>query len=483
MRGSKYLLKNIGLLTISSFGTKLLSFFLVPLYTYVLSTEEYGIYDVLNTTVLVLIPVLTLNITDAVLRFPLDKTSDKKAIFSIGIKYFIVGLIPVCLVVITNQFFTFIPVLKTYSLSFVLLYASTAINGIMTAYARGIDRVLDLSISGIVCSAVIIVLNIVLLLVVKCGLTGYFIANIAGIAIQAIYLFISTKAWKKLRLSEIDTFLEHDMLAYSKPLMANTLAWWVNNFSARYVVIWFCGLAENGIFSVAYKIPSILNIFQTIFSQAWTLSATQDFDPKDRHGFFAKTYGYYNFGMTTICSLLIVGDRFMASFLYAKNFYVAWATVPFLLISIVFGALSGYVGGVFSAVKDSKKIALSTVIGAVVNILLDFVLVYEFKSVGAAIANMVSYWLVWFIRIRQLRSFMTIRINLKRDYFAYLILMVQSILLLFFVKESVPLYLSEIGLFLLLIVLFHSEAMQLLKKALHFIRLEKAMKHARLRKG
>ena len=226
-----------------------------------------------------------------------------------------------------------------------------------------------------------------------------------------------------------------------------------------------------------------MNIFQTIFSQAWTLSATQDFDPKDRHGFFAKTYGYYNFGMTTICSLLIVGDRFMASFLYAKNFYVAWATVPFLLISIVFGALSGYVGGVFSAVKDSKKIALSTVIGAVVNILLDFVLVYEFKSVGAAIANMVSYWLVWFIRIRQLRSFMTIRINLKRDYFAYLILMVQSILLLFFVEESVPLYLSEIGLFLLLIVLFHSEAMQLLKKALHFIRLEKAMKHARLRKG
>ena len=61
----KYLLKNIGLLTLSSFTTKLLSFFLVPLYTNVLSTTEYGTYDMFNTTIGVLLPILTLNIQES----------------------------------------------------------------------------------------------------------------------------------------------------------------------------------------------------------------------------------------------------------------------------------------------------------------------------------------------------------------------------------------------------------------------------------
>ncbi|PJM76397.1 lipopolysaccharide biosynthesis protein [Bifidobacterium felsineum] len=481
MRGSKYLLKNIGLLTISSFGTKLLSFFLVPLYTYMLSTTEYGTYDLFNTTVAVLIPLLTLNISDAVLRFPLDKHSDAKAILTVGLKYFLIGLAPVVFVTLVNQFFTLIPVLKAYSALFVFLYAATALNGIMSSYARGIDHVFDLSVSGIVCSLTIIVLNILLLVVVNWGITGYFIANIAGIAIQAIYLFISTQAWKGLHLPANNSSLEHEMLVYSKPLMANALAWWVNNFSARYVVIWLCGLAENGIFSVAYKIPSILNIFQTIFGQAWTLSATQDFDPEDRHGFFARTYGYYNFGMTVICSLLIAGDRLMARLLYAKDFYIAWMSVPFLLISIVFGALSGYAGGVFSAVKDAKKIASSTVIGAAVNIILDFFLVFAFKSVGAAIANMVSYWLVWFIRMRQLRQFMTIRINFARDNIAYLILLIQSSLLLAFRQENLGLYASETVLFLLILALFYKEGIRLARKLIgaftHFAPTRQKGKH------
>lgn len=73
MNKYKYLFKNIGLLTLSSFATKLLSFFLVPLYTNILTTTEYGTYDLFNTTVGVLLPILTLNVQDAVMRFAMDR--------------------------------------------------------------------------------------------------------------------------------------------------------------------------------------------------------------------------------------------------------------------------------------------------------------------------------------------------------------------------------------------------------------------------
>lgn len=86
MNKYKYLFKNIGLLTLSNFATKLLSFFLVPLYTSVLTMGQYGTYDLFNTTIGVLIPILTLNILDAILRFGMDKAYDKDAIVTLGTK-------------------------------------------------------------------------------------------------------------------------------------------------------------------------------------------------------------------------------------------------------------------------------------------------------------------------------------------------------------------------------------------------------------
>lgn len=53
---------NTGLFAISSFGSKIISFLLLPLYTAVLSTGDYGTVDLINSTVGLLVPLLTLNI-------------------------------------------------------------------------------------------------------------------------------------------------------------------------------------------------------------------------------------------------------------------------------------------------------------------------------------------------------------------------------------------------------------------------------------
>lgn len=84
MKKYKYLLKNIGLLTVSNFASKILSFLLVPLYTSILTTKEYGVYDIFNTTVLLLIPIFTIDIVDAVLRFSLDDKVDNNDVYTIG---------------------------------------------------------------------------------------------------------------------------------------------------------------------------------------------------------------------------------------------------------------------------------------------------------------------------------------------------------------------------------------------------------------
>ena len=462
MAGYRSFAKNVGLLTLANFGTKILSFLLVPLYTSVLTTNEYGTYDIAVTTIGVLVPLLTQNVVDAVLRFSMDKNVDKGGVLSIGIKHFLISLVPVVLVLIANSVFGVSPVLVELSPLVLLLYVSQALSGIVLYYVRGINRFTDIAGSSVMCSALIIGCNIVFLVVFQWGLSGYFLANIVGPLLQCVYLLMRLKL-HGVNPFRVDKQLEHEMLIYSRPMMANSISWWVTNVSDRYVVTFFCGVAANGIYSVASKIPSILSIVQTVVGQAWTISAVEEFDPEDSNGFFSNMYAAYNCAMVVVCSFIIACNLLLARILYAKEFYAAWQYAPFLTISIVFGALAGYVGGVLAAVKDSKEFARSSVVGAVVNIALNILTVPFIGALGAAVATFVSYWVTWFMRVQKLKSYMRIRINIIRDYVSYALLVLQAVL--FFTPLSlVAVHSCEAVLVVIIVVLYRREVFAVLRK-------------------
>lgn len=460
--GYRYLFRNIGLLTLSSFSTKLLSFFLVPLYTSILTTTEYGTYDLFNATIGVLLPILTLNIQESVLRFSLDKKTSRESIVSISTKFLLISNAIVAVGLLINQIFQFSSTIADYSILFFLMFLIQSLSGIMTCYIRGIDRVADLSISSVITSIVTITCNIFFLVVFKWGLIGYFIANIAGPAVQCLYLIIRSHFLSDFKLQKFKTE-EKEMTSYSKPMIANSVAWWVNSVSDRYVVVFFCGLAENGVYSVAGKIPSILNIFQTIFGQAWTLSAIKDFDSDDKSGFFSNTYRAYNCLMTIICSGIILFDKIIAHFLYAKDFYVAWKYVPWLTIAILFGALSGYIGGFFSAVKDSKIFATSTIMGAAVNIVLNLIFTPLYGAVGAAVATAICYIVVWVFRYWQSKKYIKLRINIARDVITYILLCVQSVLIMI---DGLKMYAFVSGVFGVICLLYLKDIKLVVNKIL-----------------
>ncbi len=453
----KYLVKNIGLLSISQLGTKTIGFFLIPLYTNILTTEEYGIYDLYSTTISLLIPILTLNIMQSIMRFSLDKESDKQNIFSSGLDVFLKGMLVFIGIVLLNLQFNLFPIINQYLLIFILFYVTSAIQQMLVYFARGIDDVASVSVGGLIDSIVMLSLNVLFLVPLHMGLNGYFYSSIIGLAVCDLYIFMKTKAWRYIQFKECDPKLRKEMIAYATPLILNAIAWWVNNASDRYVIIALCGVAANGIYSVAYKIPNILSMFQNIFNQAWTLSAVKDYDYNDSNGFFTRMYNTYNSMMVLMCSALIVGDRIIAKLLYARDFYEAWKYAPFLLIAIVFGALSGYIGGIFSAVKDSKVYAQSTIVGAVINIVLNYALVYLFGPIGAAIATAVSFIVVWVIRYIRLKKYIRIRVPLLRDILTYIILFIQASVLLTSYRNLVLMYTLEIALLLLLVIAYRKE--------------------------
>ena len=97
MNRNKKLGINVVLMSISSFGSKLLTFFLVPLYTSYLTTAEYGVSDLITTTTSLLAPIFTATIGEAVLRYALEKDIDKYQVFRIGLFIHMVGFIALML--------------------------------------------------------------------------------------------------------------------------------------------------------------------------------------------------------------------------------------------------------------------------------------------------------------------------------------------------------------------------------------------------
>lgn len=437
----KYLFKNTGLLLVGNFASKVLVFLLVPFYTSILSTYEYGIYDLLFTTIQLLVPILTLNAVDAVIRFPIGASKEQQTTaFTFGVKCAIFSVFLSILGTIAAGCLSSNEIIRNYGLFFVILFAAYAINNIVCQFARGIDDVKGLAIAGVIGTISMVAFNILFLLFMKLGLVGYFWAMILSLAIPVLYLIIRDRLWIYIRISFFTCRLngfEKEMLRYCLPLMFINVSWYINNVADRYAITWLCGMADNGVYSVSYKLPAILNAIQVVFIQAWQLSAVKEYKDKNSAAFYNSVYNGCQFVMVVLCSSLILVTKPASRILFSNEFYEAWKYVPYLLIYIVFNTLSGTVGGIFSATKETKNLAYSSIVGAIVNIILNFVLVYTIGVLGAAVATLISSIIIWLLRMRALKSHLKLCIKFPVHIAQYFILIIQATVLIFMANTKI----------------------------------------------
>ena len=286
-------------------------------------------------------------------------------------------------------------------------------------------------------------------------------ANIISLSISVLYFYIHLKLYKINILDSVDNTIFNEMKIYSRPLVLNSISWWINNTSDRYIVSWMCGIAANGLYSIAYKIPTIMNTLQSIFLHAWQISAVKEFNANDEDNFYINVYRVYNLCNVVISSLMIIFSKVIAHMLFSKDFYDAWIYVPFLLVAHIFGAMSRFIGGIFSAVKNTKMYSCSTIIGALINIVLNILLISYIGVLGAAVSTLISYFVIWCIRIINAKKFINLKIKLIRDSFSYFILLLQAMVLLKF--KSAILYIIEIILLLVLFLIYKNEIKNLVQ--------------------
>ena len=320
-----------------------------------------------------------------------------------------------------------LPFDKIYVLFFALMFVATGVSSFLACFYRGANRVGVMVETSLIHTAITCTLNILFLAVFKFGIHGYMVANFLGTYVSIIWGAFRIKVWRYFSVRKIRKPVVKELQHYCFPLIFNKLGWWINNSIDKYIVTWFLGTDKNGIYSVSYKIPTILSTVSGIFADAWALSAIKEFDPEDSDGFMIGMYNLYNSVLVLGCSVLIILNVPLAMFLYKNEFFQAWKYTGPLLLSVIFGGLAGFLGCITAAVKDTKISAYSTIAAGIVNIGLSIALVKPMGIMGVALGTLASNIVIWLMRLLRAKKHAKLRINFLRDFIMYGIIVVQFV--------------------------------------------------------
>lgn len=403
----KILVSNTVIFAIGNLLVKLISFFLMPLYTSVLTTEQYGVAELLNSSIEIVLPIGTLSIVDALYRFSIDKDTDHKSLFINSMYVVIIG----DAIVAAGCFALYHLFHYHYSLEFALLYCTTAFYRLTIQFARGMGHSKRYAMYGVMNALLLVGSNYTLLVVFNGGVKEYLLSFAISHGITGIIAFFVSKEYKFIQLSGFDLNQLKKMLKYSLPGIPNMLSWWVNSVSDRYIILLFCGSGIAGLYTAASKLPAMVNIVTSIFQQAWQYSTAKEIKDKNSNSFFSNVFNAYSFMCLLICTVLIMLNKFICSVLLQSEFFIAWRYVPILLLASTLGCYSAYFGTFYNAMKDNRMLMISTVVGAFINIFLNFMLIPSLEGIGAAIATMVSYAVVVLIRVLDIRKTLSISID------------------------------------------------------------------------
>ena len=385
---NKYLLKNTIILSIGNFGSKLISFFLVPLYTNIFTTAEYGTIDLITILITVFVPIITLNISEAVMRYSMDKNSDKNKILCIG-NIVLFSSIIIC--ILSFPILKVIPYTTQYALLLVLYLTTFISSNIYLCFIRGKEQLFDYSIISIVQTLMIAILNIYFLVVLKIGIRGYIIAYIIAYLITTILCIIRGKFVPSINKKSFDKKLAREMIKYSVILIPNSLMWWIMHSLDRIMVTSMIGIEANGIYTISYKLPTIIITLTSIFNQAWMFSAVKEKDSDDKESYTNSIFtALFNIVITISLFLLLILKPLMKVYV-GRAFFLSWKYTPLLIIGTVFLTLGTFISNEYTAHKDSIGFLKSSTIGAMVNLILNIFLIPVIGVIGAALATCISY--------------------------------------------------------------------------------------------
>lgn len=410
MNKKKQLAKNTLIIFFGRVCTQLISYFLLPLYTAYLATSEYGLVDLIQTYITLLVPIVTLELEMSVFRYLIDvrgKEKDTKVLMSNN--FFILGIslstFTLLYLIITS--FVVIP------FRFLILFDAIVcvLSGNFLQIARGFGRTVDFSISCILTGVTTILSNIVMICYLHKGAEGMIFSMALANFICALYLFLRIKMFHYIDFSLVDKKLIKDMNRYSIPLIPNGVSWWIVNASDRSIIAFVLGAGANGLYAISNKFPTIISSLTGVFNLSWSESAALHINSPDRDEFFSDITNTVIKLFTSMGAGMIACMPFLFPLFINAKFQEAYQYIPFLVLGTVFNVAICLYSQVYLAKKLSKQVASTAILGAIINIVINVLFIKKIGLYAAALSTAISYFVMMIYRHIDLKKYIHITLE------------------------------------------------------------------------
>lgn len=434
MSKESLLIKNTIIVTVGKICTQLISFFLLPLYTALLTTAEYGVVDLLNTIINLLIPVIVLQIDQGVFRYLIDcrdqETEQNKLITS---TIFFV-LAQICIYILL--FLVFSPFINNEYKYFLLynLIASLLVSVLMQI-SRGIGDNFSYSIGSFIAGSLAVILNVIFIAFLRMGANGMLLASLISNAICAFYFFIRLDLIHRIKKQFYDSNLLKKVLHYSIPLIPNAVSWWVVTASNRVIISFFLNLSANGIFSAANKFSGVITTIYSVFNLTWTESASININGSDKDEFFSEIFDSVLRIFGAICLNVITLMPIVFPIMINDKFIDAYFQIPILMVATLFNILVSFFGSIYVANKLTKEIAKTSIMSAVINLAFNCIFIHFIGLFAASLATAISYFLMFIYRYFDSKKYVDLKI--KKSFAFSMIIVYIVCLVLYYINNSI----------------------------------------------
>lgn len=463
---------NTAVFAIGSFGSKILLFALTRLYTHNISTGDNSTKSLLENTANFIIPIVTLSIAEAVIRYGLDRQFDKKEIFTSACCVELAGMLGLLLL---SPLLTLLPYTEGYTLYLVIYIIASSFRQLSSQFVRARGMVKLFALDGILATLSLFLFNVLFISILHWGVMGFMLSVILSDSCSGVFLWITAGLWRFFSPRAHNMEITRMMLRFSIPMIPTAILWIITGFSDRLFVRYMDGTAIStdvgasaaGVYDAASKVPNLISMISTIFFQAWNMSAITENNSKDRSNFYYQIFSSYQSIMFLGAAFLIAMVRPLSSILIDSSLDASYARAyiytPILVISVLMMSFNQFLSSIYTATQKTIHSFWTSLAAAVTNLILNAVLIYRWGVQGAVLATFASYFICYLIRIVDTRRLIPFKVHHMRFVCNLAVLFSMSIAAIRQPSFVIP---FQICLLLFMILFNFTAIMQTLKKVL-----------------
>lgn len=467
----KKLAANTLVFAIGSFGSKILLLLLTRLYTHHISSGDNSTKSLLEQTANFIIPIATLSIAEAVIRYGLDRDYDNKEVFTSACIVEAAGII---IMLLLSPLLNLLPYAHGYVILLLLFIIASSFRQLSSQFVRARGLVKLFALDGILATGTLFIFNIVFISVLNMGVRGFMISSILTDFCSGVFLWIVAKLWQFLDKKKFNPEMIKTMLRFSIPMIPTAVLWIITGFSDRLFVRYMTsaqspdvGEIAAGVYDAASKVPNLISMVSTIFFQAWNMSAITENNSKDKGQFYEKIFSAYQSVMFLGAAFMIALVKPLSAILIDSStdpsYARAFEFTPILIIGVLMMSLNQFLSSIYTATQKTTHSFWTSLIAACTNLILNMILIYKWGVQGAVIATFMSYFVCYLVRIVDTRKLIYFKVDHLHFTSNLIVLFVMSIGA---ITEPYFLLPMQIGFLIFMVIFNFSAILQTVMKIL-----------------